>query len=206
MTEAVETTDNVDADAVEGEEATGAESANAEQVEDPTAGLQKALRAERLAHREADKRAKAFEQQLADKDKPAEEAALDQARREAREEARSEMAALLVNAKLEAALAGKVTDPAKALRLVDISGIEVAEGRVDADSLTAAVEGFLAEWPELAAKQERFTGTADQGAKGKDGKPSQMTHEEVKRLSAEGRHDEIVKAEREGRLDGLMNR
>ena len=202
MTDAVETTDEVENEEIESAEVV---EADAEQVnEDPTAGLKKALAAERKAHRDEIKARKAAEQALADKDKPAEEAALDTARREARDEARSEMAALLVNAKLEAALSGKVTDPAKALRLVDISEIEVTDGRVDSDSLAAAVDSFLAEWPELASK--RFTGTADQGAKGKDGKPSQMTHEEVKRLSAEGRHDEIVKAEREGRLNDLMNR
>jgi hypothetical protein len=202
MTDAVETTDEVENEEVETEEAVEVEEVEAE---DPVAGLKKALAAERKAHRDESRRAKALEQQLADKDKPAEEAALDQARREAREEAMTASHARLVRAELKAALAGRVSNPAVALRLIDASEIEVtADGDVDSDSVAAAVDALLAEAPELASK--RFSGTADQGTKGKSDKPSQMTHEEVKRLSAEGRHDEIVKAEREGRLNDLMNR
>lgn len=205
MTDPVEITEPVEpTEPVEGEPVV--EPAE-EPIEDPTAGLQKALKAERLARREADKRAKAFEQQLADKDKPADELAIEQARREARAEALGLANDRLVKAEVKAVLASKVTNPALALRLIDTSEIEVGDdGAVDADAVAAAVDALLAEAPELAAKGTRFSGGADQGARGKDGKPSQLTHEDVKRLSAEGRHDEIVKAEREGRLNDLMNK
>jgi len=48
-----------------------------------------------------------------------------------------------------------------------------------------------------------FQGSGDGGAR-KDQMPSQLTHEEVKRMAAEGRHAEIVKAQSDGRLQNLM--
>lgn len=201
MTEAVETTDNVEAEEVEVDEAETVDSGETDQVEDPTAGLQKALKAERLARREADKRAKAFEQQLADKDKPADELAIETARREAREEAQKSANERIARLEVKAALAGKVSNPALALRLIDISAIEVdGDGEIDADAIDAAIETLLADAPELAVKQARFQGGADQGAKGKNAEPSQLTQSDLQKLSPE----QINEARRSGRLNKLL--
>ena len=205
MTDDVETTADVDevADDVEPEDAE-AESGDVESVEDdPAEGLKKALAAERKAHRDEVKRRKAAEQALADKDRPAEEAAIEQARREARDEAKKTSDARIVRAELKAALAGKVSNPAIALRLIDTSEIEVDEdGEVDADALNAAVESLLAEAPELAVKQERFQGGADQGPKGKNSRPAQMTRTEFDRIKSDPAA--VMKAKAEGRLNALL--
>lgn len=195
-TEEVETTTE--------DEATEAETVDtdaAELEDDPTEGLRKALQAERKQRRDAERARKAAEQALADKDKPAEEAALEQARREAREEAMTAATARYVRAEVKAALAGKVTNVAVALRLIDTSGIEVDDdGDVDADGVAAAVEALLVEAPELATKGTRFPGGADQGAKGKTAALAQVTQQELESMTPE----QIGEARRAGRLNKLM--
>ncbi|MEI3845326.1 MULTISPECIES: hypothetical protein [unclassified Microbacterium] len=198
MTDAVETTEEVEADEFESDEQENVD-ADAIEEEDPTAGLRKALQAERKAHRDAERRAKAAEQALADKDRPAEEAALDAARREAREEAMSAANVRLVRAELKAAMAGKVTNPALALRLIDTTDIEVsADGDVDPESIDAAITALLDEAPEL--RTARFQGGADQGTKGKGAKPTQLTQADLKNMTPE----QINEARRSGRLNKLL--
>lgn len=205
MTDAVETTGDVEevTEDVELEDAE-AVSSDVEAVEDdPAEGLKKALAAERKAHRDEVKRRKAAEQALADKDRPAEEAAIEQARREAREEVLAKSNSRLVGFALKAALAGKVSNPALAMRLVDASAIEVDDdGEVDADAVDAAVEALLAEAPELAVKQERFQGGADQGLRGKNSRPAQMTRAEFDRIKSDP--EAVMKAKAEGRLNALL--
>lgn len=197
MTDADVTPDDVE----EVEEIEAEEVVQEGAVEDPTVGLKKALQAERKAHRDESRRAKQLEQQLADKDKPAEEAALDEARREAREEALGVANTRLVRAELKAALTGKVSNPAVALRLIDASGIEVdGDGDVDAEAVAFAIESLLAEAPELAVKAARFQGGADQGAKGKNAEPAQLTQADLANLSPE----QINEARRSGRLNKVL--
>lgn len=201
MTDAVETTEVVDAEAVEADETETVESDEAEAVEDPTAGLQKALKAERLARRESDKKAKALEQQLADKDKPADELAIETARREAREEAQKSANERIARLEVKAALAGKVSNPALALRLIDTSAIEVdGDGEVDADAIEAAIATLLADAPELAVKQARFQGGADQGAKGKASTPAQLSKSDLSTMTPE----QIVAAYEAGQVSTLI--
>jgi hypothetical protein len=198
-TETVETTDE---ETVESEEA--AETTEEVVEEDPTAGLKKALAAERKARRDAERKASALEAARADADKEPAEQALEQARREAREEAQTAFNQRLVQAELKAALAGKVSNPALALRVIDASVIDVdTNGEVDAQSVTDAIESALAQYPELKpVDQKKFTGSADQGTKGKATRPQQLTREELKSLTPE----QIVEAEAAGRLDGLLGR
>lgn len=108
----------------------------------------KALRAERAnLKRELDE----VRAQLANRDKPAEEIALEQARREAREEAQNAYNQRIVTAELKAALAGKVTNPALALKVADISAIEVSDGgEVDMQSVTDVIQALITEYPELS--------------------------------------------------------
>ena len=199
MTDA-ETVETTDEEIVETD--TDAEATDDVVEEDPTAGLKKALAAERKARRDAEKKASALEAARADADKEPAEQALEQARREAREEAQNAFNQRLVQAELKAALAGKVSNTALALRVIDTSVIDVdTNGEVDAQSVTDAIEAALTEYPELKPMTEKkFTGTADQGSKGKVGRPHQLSREELAALSPEAR----IKAHESGQLDDLL--
>lgn len=172
-------------------------------AEDPTAGLKTALAKERKARREAEKKASALEAARADADKEPAEQALEQARREAREEAQQGFNQRLVQAELKAALAGKVTNPALALKVIDSSEIDVdANGEVDPQSVTDAIEAALSQYPELKPTDlKKFSGTADQGTKGKASRPQQLTREDIKSLSP----DALVAAEAAGQLADLLS-
>lgn len=202
MTETVETTDPVEPiEPIEGDPVEPVDPAEpVEPNEDPNAGLQKALAAERKLHKEAVKRATAAEQRLADKDKPADELAIETARREAREEAQKSANERIARLEVKAALAGKVSNPALALRLIDTSAIEVdGDGEVDADAIEAAIATLLADAPELALKQARFQGGADQGTKGKASAPAQLSKSDLTNMTPE----QIVAAFDAGQMTNL---
>ena len=203
--ESVETTDT-DENAVD-ESTTTSDTSGEEEVtetEDPTAGLKKALAAERKARRDAEKKASALEAARADADKEPAEQALEQARREAREEAQTAFNQRLVQAELKAALAGKVSDTSLALKVIDTSVIDVGDdGEVDPQSVTDAIEAALNDYPVLKpATEKKFGGTADQGTKGKATRPQQLTREDIKSLTPE----QVVAAEAAGQLDALLGR
>jgi hypothetical protein len=199
MTDA-ETVETTDAEIIETDEVS--ETADEVVDEDPTAGLKKALAAERKARRDAEKKARDLEAARADADKEPAEQALEQARREAREEAQTAFNQRLVQAELKAALKGAVNNPALAMKVIDVSEIDVdANGEVDPQSVTDAIEAALSQYPELKPMdQKKFTGTADQGAKGKASRPHQLSREELAALSPEAR----IKAHEAGQLDDLM--
>lgn len=197
--ETVETTDEEVTETADVEDTT-----DEVEVEDPTAGLKKALAAERKARRDAEKKASALEAARADADKEPAEQALEQARREAREEAQTAFNQRLVQAELKAALAGKVNDPALALKVIDMSEIDIdGNGEVDPQSVTDAIEAAIAQYPVLRpVEQKKFTGTADQGAKGKAaGQPPQLTREQLSALTPEQR----VAAYENGQLATLLS-
>lgn len=174
-----------------------------ETQEDPTDKLQKALRSEREARKTAERERNALKQQLADKDKPAEEQALEAARREAEAAATAKANERIVRAELKAAAAGKVKRPDLLVKVTDVASIDVDEnGDPDVDALNDAIERFLEDYPELAADTSKFTGSADQGSKGKQTQPRQLSHEDIKSMSPE----QIIKAQEEGRLNGLLGR
>lgn len=194
MTETETETENTEVDdtAVEAEETT---------EEDPLAKLKSALAAERKARRDEEKKRKAAEQALADKDKPAEEAAIEAARREAEESAQARANERIAKAELRAAAAGKVSNLGALTRLVDISQIEVdADGNPSADDIEEAVTQFLTDFPEFAVDKSKFPGTADQGSKGRQTQKRQLTREDIKSMSPE----QILKAQEEGLLKDLM--
>lgn len=118
---------------------------------DHDAGAKKALQAERQARKAAERELSALRTEIANRDKPAEEIAIEQARREAREEARNAYNKRIVSAELKAALTGKVTNPALALKVADISAIEVSDGgEVDMQSVTDVIQALITEYPELS--------------------------------------------------------
>jgi hypothetical protein len=107
--------------------------------------------------------------ELALRDKPAEEQALEAAKAEARAEATSAANLRVVKANLRAAATGKLADPTDILAypsIVDPGSFEVDDdGNVDSDTLADAVNELLAKKPHLAAQQGRFQGGGDGGAK-----------------------------------------
>jgi hypothetical protein len=190
-TEEVETTDT-EIEEVESEEQ--------EPEEDPTAGLKKALAAERKAHKDAARELRTLKEERELASKAPDEQALELARREAVEEATKKANARIVSAEIRAAAATRVKNPSLAVKLIDASAIEVDDdGEVDADALASAIDTLLAAYPELAATAPGF-GSADQGAKGRTAAPAQLTQSDLETMSAQ----QINEARRKGQLTKLM--
>lgn len=191
-TVATETTEPETADVVE-------EVEDQEAVEDPTAGLKTALQKERAERKATAKRVKELEQELADRDKPDDEKAIDVARREAAAEATAKANTRLIAVEFRAAAEKRGLDPRTALKLAELADVEVGDdGEVDADALTAALDLVVADHPSLMPS--RFRGTADQGARGREATVSQLTEEALKSMTPE----QISEARKAGRLDKLM--
>lgn len=194
-----------DPDSTEGDddadEAESSENENNEEQEDPAEKLKKALRAERDARKAAERERNTLKQQLEAKDKPADQAAIDEARREAEQAATEKANGRIVRAELRAAAAGKVSNLTALTRLVDVSQIEVdADGEPSADDIEDAIAQFLSDYPEFAADKSKFSGTADQGTKGKQSKERQLTREQLKSMSPE----QIQAAQDKGLLKDLL--
>jgi len=190
-TEAVETTD---------EEIEEVESEEQEPEEDPTAGLKKALAAERKAHKDAARELRTLKEERELASKAPDEQALALARREAAAEATTAANARLVRAEIRAAAATRVKNPALAVKLIDTSAIEVDDdGEVDADALASAIDTLLADYPELAVTAPGF-GSADQGAKARTAAPTQLSKNDLESMTPQ----QIDTARKSGRLDNLL--
>lgn len=145
-------------------------------------GGKKALEAERALRASADKERKAAEkrakeletelQKFRDADKSELERAVEQARREAADTVTSEMTAKfnrrLLEAEVRSTAAGKLSDPADAVRLLDLDEFAVGDdGVIDATPITKAIEKLLKDKPYLAAGElRRNGGGADGGRRG----------------------------------------
>lgn len=142
--------------------------------------------------------------ELALKDKPAEEQALETARAEARAEATKAANARLLRSELKAAATGKLADPTDAALYIKLDDFTVSDdGEVDSDALSEAIDDLLTRKPHLAAAGgSKFGGTADQGAKGKTSKPAQMTQSEFDRIKSNPHA--VMKAKEEGLLNALL--
>ncbi|MFN4000874.1 hypothetical protein [Microcella sp.] len=164
-----------------------------------------AMKAERnaakAAAREAAAALKKLQDELALKDKPAEEQALEQARAEARAEATKAANERILRSELRAVATGKLADPADAALFIDLTQFEVSDnGDVDTDALSDAIDELLTRKPHLGAVQkQRFDGDADQGAR-KSEEKRQVTRAELESMKPE----EINKARREGRLNKIL--
>lgn len=177
--------------------------------DDPDKGAKSALVAEREARRAEKAEARQMKaelerlrQQIADKDKSPDEQAIEKVRREALTEAQAAFHERLIRAELKAALTGKVNDTTLALKVIDTSEIDVNEdGEIDPESVTDAIDAALTQYPVLrAADAKKFGGTADQGAKGKTATLSQVTQQELERMTPE----QVVAARKDGRLNRLL--
>lgn len=164
------------------------------------------MKAERQAARAEARKAKAeadaLRTELAMKDKPADEQALEAAKAEARLEATTAANKRILRSELKALATGKLADPSDAALYINLDDFTVDDdGEVDSDALSEAIAELLEKKPHLAAqKPNRFTGDGDQGAKGKDSKPAQMTRDDLRNLTPE----QIVAAKSEGRLNELL--
>ena len=164
------------------------------------------MKAERKAAKDEAKaaiaRAEAAEAALANKDKPADEVAIDAAKAEARREAIEAANKRILRSELKALATGKLADPSDAHLYINLDDFDVNDdGDVDSDALSEAIDELLTKKPHLAAqKPNRFTGNGDQGTKGKDAKPAQLSRTDLQGMSSE----EIVAAKAEGRLNDLL--
>ena len=169
----------------------------------------KALDEMKAKWREAEKKAKAAQEalnkreaEIALKDKPVEEQALEAARAEARAEATEKANERILRADLRAAATGKLADPTDAALYIDLKQFTVTEdGDTDIEALNDAIDELLTRKAHLAAqKPNRFDGDADQGAKGKSAKPAQVTAADLDNMT----ESEINRARREGRLNKVL--
>jgi hypothetical protein len=170
----------------------------------------KALAEERKARREAARKLKAAEAELADlKAKAAAGAQQDQAqqdaekaRRDAEAAANAKANARILAAEVKAAAAGKLADPSDAARYLDMSEFEVGDdGTVDSGAIAEAISELIKSKPYLAAKATGFQGSGDGGARTGGSKPAQLGAADLKTMTA----PQIAQARREGRLERYMS-
>lgn len=157
---------------VEGEEALG----------DPG---KKALDAMKAAKRDAEKRARDAEQELARLKAAAEGREVEH---KAEREAIAKANARVLAAEMRAAAAGKLNDPGDALRYLDTAAFEVSDtGEVDTDAIAAAISDLIASKPYLAVQDgRRFQGTPDAGTRKETG-PRQLTRADIAGMTPEQR-------------------
>lgn len=121
-----------------------------------------------------------------------------------RDEALSAANQRILKAELRAASAGKLADPADALRFLDLSSFEVGDdGAVNASAISDAIQDLIKTKPYLAAATAPAFGSADAGVRN-GAAPSQLSKSDVERLYAAKDYDAIVKAQADGRLNGLL--
>jgi hypothetical protein len=111
------------------------------------AKLKATLAAERRARAAAEREAaKLRDEHATDADK-----AIAAARDEGRREALGQVTGRMVEAEVRAAAAGKLADPADAVRLIDLTGFVGDDGDIDAKAIAAAVDELVETKPYLRA-------------------------------------------------------
>lgn len=164
-----------------------------------------AMKAERNAAREAAKKAadELAALKAAAEGREAEHKAQQEAQR-VKDEALAAANVRILKAEVRAAAAGKLSDPADALRFLNLSDFEVGtDGEVDASQVAKAIDDLIASKPYLAAQGgQRFQGSPDGGARNDATKPAQLTRDDMKRMSPE----QIADAEAKGQFDSLLGR
>jgi len=194
-------------------EATTDAAAVAEPEAEDTAGAdalgdagKKALDAMKAKWKDADSRAKASASEVASLRATAEgreaEYKAEQDNQKVRDEALSAANQRILKAEVRAAAAGKLADPADALRFLDLSSIEVGEdGEIDAATVASAIDDLIVSKPYLAAQgSKRFQGSADGGARNDTARLAQFTQSDLDRMTPE----QVVTARKSGQLNSLM--
>lgn len=160
---------------------------------------QKALRAmkERVkASKKAEREAKAELERLRNSAGKSEEQLAEQQQREQREAAILEKANdRIKRSEIKSAAAGKLQNPAIAVRLLDLSDFEVDEdGNVDEDEIAQAIDELLEREPYLAVQSGG--GPKFDSARGKPKVAKKLTEKDLVGMSPQ----EIAKAYDEGRV------
>lgn len=147
------------------------------------------------ASRERDAEIAELKRQIAAKDKTPEENELEQARAEARAEAMSTANERVLRSEVKSAAAGKLRNPADALKLLSLTDFDVNEdGDVDTDQIQEAISDLLEEKPYLAAQGSN--GSFDSG-RGKQPRKKKLTKSDFNGMSPNA----IAKAYDEGRVE-----
>jgi hypothetical protein len=105
---------------------------------------------------------------LAKKNGDDRDADADKTRREADAAATARANARIVRSEVKAAAAGKLADPADAVRLLDLTQFEVdQDGEIDEDAVAEAIDDLVKKKPYLAAaaKKQKQTKDPSQGAR-----------------------------------------
>jgi hypothetical protein len=175
----------------------------AEALGDPGKKALDAMKAERAAAKaEAKAVREEFEAFKAKAEGKEAEYAAEQERRNVESAALAKANERILKAEIRAAAAGKLADPADALKFLDLSVFEVgADGDVDADAVTAAIENLAKSKPYLAA-QGGTPGTVleSPGAHRTGPSAGQVTQAELDRMTP----DQINAARAKGRLNDLL--
>lgn len=171
----------------------------AESLGDPGKKALDRMKAERneakKAARERDAEIAELKRQIEAKDKTPEENELEAARAEAREETLSKANERVLRSEVKSAAAGKLRNPADALKLLDLKDFDVNEdGDVDTDQIQDAISDLLEEKPYLAAQGSN--GSFDSG-RGKQPRKKKLTKADLAGMSP----NEIAKAYDEGRVE-----
>lgn len=142
------------------------------------------------------KRADALQAQIDSLNKPAEEVALDNARKEGASKATAEANVRIVRSELKAAAAVKLANPADALAFINPTKFDVDEnGEVDSDALNQAIDALLIERPYLASGRPiPFQGGGDGGAK-PEPKPEASLDEQIQAAQLAGNWKAVISLE-----------
>lgn len=184
----------------DGEDPDGEDNDEAADLGDKGKKALDAMKAKMRAAQKEAKTAKAEAAQLkAEKEsagKPADEQALDRARSEATTTALAAANKRIIRSEVKAAAAGKLANPALAVRLLDLDDFEVDDdGNVDEDEIAEAIEDLLKENPYLAAQGG---GVQFDSARGKPRPKRSLTKADLAKMTPE----EISKAYDDGRIKG----
>lgn len=160
---------------------------------------QKALRAMKdrvKASKKAEREAKAELERLKNSAGKSEEQLAEQQQREQREAAILNKAnERIVRSEIKSAAAGKLQNPALAIRLLDLADFEVDEdGNVDEDEIAQAIDELLEREPYLAVQSG--SGPKFDSARGKRKVAKKLTAKDLEGMSPQ----EIAKAYDEGRV------
>lgn len=135
-----------------------------------------------------------LERQLASKDKSPEEKQREEERQKHEAEVIAKANARVVRSEIRAAAAGKLKNPALALKLLDPSDFDVDDnGDVDTDQIQEAISELLDDNPYLAA--QGGTGSFDSG-RGKQPAKKKLSKDDLSSMTPE----QIAKAYNEGRI------
>jgi hypothetical protein len=181
------------------------DTAGADQLGDAGKRALDAMKAKWRAERDKNR---TLAQQIADaakaKDAEGDKPDLDALRQQARDEVRAESLKERALDKLEAKAAKLFQDPEDARKFLADAVDDFIDGdSVDVQAISDALTDLLEKRPYLGVTQrdeKRFKGTGDQGPKGSAGKPPQVTEAQLKTMTP----DQIVKAQKEGRLTDLL--